>query len=349
MNELKGIIEDIQVKLAKNAYRKEEHVRVAIIARICQALGCDIWDPDEFYTEYPINLKSREGSVDVALFHSLLKDKTPDVFFELKSVGKLKGNIESSEDQLQEYNYYNTASITILTDGRQWRFYLSSASGTFVQKLFCTISFIEDDPDHIISILMDVLAKKRFSRDAVNSAQNMLNDLKLSREIERAKNEANTRSDDHPDLNKYQLVRTIMKERGHDISIDEIKRLWDIRSPAPAPISTHTPIEGSTDSYAFSTPSRVFVIDKWFDVKNWGQLKSTVYSYVIEKKHTIDLVGRRGINTSPVGFRRSAKISGGLFVDLGFSADNLVRHCKTLLIRLGYDPVNSLIIETLSP
>ena len=229
-----------------NAYKKEEHVRVAIIARICQALGWDIGNPEEFYPEFPIKLKNKEGSVDVVLFHSQLKEKTPDVFFELKSVGKLKGNIESSEDQLQEYNYYNAASITVLTDGRQWRFYLSSAPGTFSQRLFCSFDLSEDAEEYIISVLINVLSKNRFVKDAVNTAQSMLLDLKLSREIGRAKSEADNRSNRYPNLNKYQLVQAIMTERGHNVSIEEIIRLWDKTIlgdvPLPPPAAGLVPI-----------------------------------------------------------------------------------------------------------
>ncbi len=71
------VIEDIKKKLENHSYTKEEHVRLGIVARICQELGWDIWNPEEFYTEYPIKLKTKEGSVDVVLFHSLMKEKTP--------------------------------------------------------------------------------------------------------------------------------------------------------------------------------------------------------------------------------------------------------------------------------
>lgn len=78
MKEIEDIIKDIRSKLKSNAYHKEEHVRLGIIAPMCQALGWDIWNPEEFYTEYTIKLKAKkEGSVDVVLFQSLLKDKTP--------------------------------------------------------------------------------------------------------------------------------------------------------------------------------------------------------------------------------------------------------------------------------
>ena len=149
MEDLKSILKDIRKKLTDNVYEKEEHVRLSLAARLCYALGWNIWNPQEFYTEFTIKTKTKEGSVDIVLFHSLVKDKTPDVFIEVKSVGKLSGNIRESEDQLQDYNYYNNASITILTDGRIWRFYLSSASGTFSQRMFCNLDLLAVSYTHL--------------------------------------------------------------------------------------------------------------------------------------------------------------------------------------------------------
>ena len=108
---MKEIIKDIREKLLSNAYRKEEHVRIAIIARICQYLGWDIWDPEEFFTEYPIRLKTKEGSVDVALFHRLEGERTPDVFLELKAVGK--GKVTVKKEVLLPYKDIMEAKVMI--------------------------------------------------------------------------------------------------------------------------------------------------------------------------------------------------------------------------------------------
>jgi predicted type IV restriction endonuclease len=350
MKELKDIIEDICNKLANGVYKKEEHVRLAIIARICQVLGWDIWNPVEFHPEYPIELKNKVGSVDVVLFHSLTKDKTPDVFFEIKSVGKLEGSIRDSEEQLQEYNYYNTASITILTDGRQWRFYLSSAQGTFVQKLFCSFDLLEDKEEYVIGIFREVLSKDRFVKDAVNTAESMLHDLKLSKEISRARLDANERSDKYPELTKFQIVQIILKEHGNDVSIEEIKRLWDIKKPGtvdPPPPPPHP------EDYTGTSPLRIFVIDKWFDKNpttkrlDWSDVKVIVYNHILEKKKTIALDGRKGVfkTAEPTRKQSTKSIGRGYLIDTGFNANTLVKHCCEALESAGYDPQKDLVIE----
>lgn len=348
MKELKDIIVDIRNKMANGVYQKEEHVRLAIIARICQVLGWDIWNPEEFYTEFSIKLKSKEGSVDVVLFHSLLKDKTPAVFFEAKSVGKLGGSIRDSEDQLMEYNQYNAASITILTDGRVWRFYLSSAPGTFSQRLFSSIDLLEDDLSYILCIFRDVLSKSKYTNEAVTTAGSMLHDLKISKEIDRAKQEALKRGNEFPDLNMYQIVQLILKEHGHEITFDEIKRLWDIKKPGAVDPPPPPP---RPEDYTGTCPLRIFVIDKWYDKNptsgrlDWSDVKEIVYNCIMKSGKKIDLLGRKGLSKEPESGRRTRKLSNGLFIDTGFNANTIVKHSCEALESAGYDPQKDLIIE----
>jgi predicted type IV restriction endonuclease len=363
---VKKIIEDLRARLESGSFEKEEHVRIGIVARICQVLGWDVWNPQEFYTEFPIKMKNREGSVDVALFHSNLKDRTPDVFFELKAVGKLKGNIESSEEQLQEYNYYNTASITVLTDGRSWRFYLSSATGTFSQKLFCSLNLLDDAADYIVKIFHDILSKDRFARDAVNCAEKMLSDLKLSREVERAKKEANIRGDEYPDLNKYQLVQLILKERGHEFGTDEIKRLWDFKSgikpedvtvidkppiqvPDKAPITTYSSSEWVIglidDDYTYRKINRIYVIDQWYPVKYWWEAKKVIYTRFLTELLKATLPKTMSITSNGKDFHESFTLEGGFYAEGHGSANTIIKHIKRALQAVGYDAAAVIQIE----
>lgn len=363
---MRKIIEDLRVKLESGSFEKEEHVRIGIVARICQVLGWDVWNPQEFYAEFPIKMKSREGSVDVALFHSNLKDRTPDVFFELKAVGKLKGNIESSEEQLQEYNFYNTASITVLTDGRSWRFYLSSATGTFSQKLFCSLNLLEDEEEHIVDIFVNILSKDRFARDAVNYAEKLLSDLKLSREIERAKNEANQRGDVYPDLNKYQLVQLILKERGHDFSLDEIKRLWDYKSsvrndtfvikqePEGPNVGGGSEEKGNItdlvigpidDDYTYRKINRIYVVDQWYPVKYWWEAKKVIYARFLSELKNSTLPKTMAITNNKQDFYEPFNLEEGLFAEGHGSANTIITHIKRALQAVGFDAVKDVKIE----
>ena len=156
-------LEDIISRLRHGDYKNEEHVRQAIVCRLLEKLGWDIWNPIEVNAEFPAIRSEDASRVDVALFMPP-QWLRPAVFFEVKAVGKLSGSIEAAERQLRDYNRNNQAEISVLTDGRMWRFYLASASGEFAQKCFEKLDILDEE-----SALDDVeLALDAFlSKDAL--------------------------------------------------------------------------------------------------------------------------------------------------------------------------------------
>lgn len=51
---MKQTIEDIRSLLKDGTFKDEQHVRFSLVGRRCQALGWNIWSPEEFYTEFPV-------------------------------------------------------------------------------------------------------------------------------------------------------------------------------------------------------------------------------------------------------------------------------------------------------
>lgn len=140
---MRATLEDIISRLRHGDYKNEEHVRLAIICRILAKLGWDIWNPIEVNAEFPAIRSEDTSRVDVALFMPP-QWLRPAVFFEVKAVGKLMGSIEAAERQLRDYNRNNQAELSVLTDGRIWRFYLASASGEFSQKCFEKFDILDE-------------------------------------------------------------------------------------------------------------------------------------------------------------------------------------------------------------
>jgi hypothetical protein len=135
---MKEILNDIRSKLLKGDFSNEEQVRFSLVARILQAAGWDNWDANEVCTEYAVKKFPNKdinimesGRVDIALFINNHTDRTPEVFIEIKAVGKLQGDYSMYEEQLQRYNYYDRSAISILTDGVVWKFYLPSPDFPF--------------------------------------------------------------------------------------------------------------------------------------------------------------------------------------------------------------------------
>lgn len=164
---MRTTLEEIISRLRHGDYKNEEHVRQAIVCRLLKKLGWDIWNPVEVNSEFSAMRTEDSSRVDIALFMPP-QWLRPAVFVEVKAVGKLLGDIDAAECQLRDYNRNNQADISVLTDGRIWRFYLASAPGEFHQKCFEKLDILDDE-----SVLDDVeLALDAFlSRNALQSGK----------------------------------------------------------------------------------------------------------------------------------------------------------------------------------
>jgi len=141
---MKNTIEDIRSKIRGNAYGCEEHIRLNLVIRLLEKLGWDIWNPQEVCAELVVAPDEDKTKVDLALFAQTYK---PSVFIEIKYLGKLFDKLSTVERQLRNYNRDNTATFSVITDGRYWRLYYSQTGGEFSQKYFKQIDILSDDLD----------------------------------------------------------------------------------------------------------------------------------------------------------------------------------------------------------
>jgi len=180
---MKNTISDIRQKIANLAYKNEEHVRLSLVVRVLQKLGWNIWDPCEVNSEYNATPHEDSKRVDIALF---LTPRRPDVFIEVKAIGKITSDsLQRAELQLRDYNRDNTASFSIITDGRIWRFYLSQSGGKFKEKCFKVVDLLTDDLDGIEVSLCTFLKKSEIENgNAFREAQEYrkLNDIQRAME-----------------------------------------------------------------------------------------------------------------------------------------------------------------------
>ncbi len=158
---MKIALEDIANRLRNGDYKNEEHVRVAIVNRLLQRLGWDIWNPIEVHPEFSPIRSEDSTRVDIAAFLPP-QHLRPAIFIEVKAVGKLATNLETAERQLRDYNRNNQAEISVLTDGQLWRFYWAGAAGEFRQKCFEHISLLDKGAsiDEIENIFITFLSQE---------------------------------------------------------------------------------------------------------------------------------------------------------------------------------------------
>src|SRR5687768_16782603 len=117
---MEQLLDRIRGRLAGGAYSNEAAVSLGILTPILGALGWDVSDPDQIAPEY----SSGRGRVDFAL---CLPPRRPAIFIEVKGVGRsLEG-----DRQLFEYAFHEGVPLCVLTDGREWSFYLPSGQGNY--------------------------------------------------------------------------------------------------------------------------------------------------------------------------------------------------------------------------
>lgn len=375
MKDLRKEIEDIRRLLTAGAFRDEQHVRISLVTRICQALNWNVWDPTEYYTEYPVKQYPKNevtaeypGRVDVALILTENNPDTAEVFIEVKTPGKLQTEMQKGELQLQKYNFWDKSVISILTDGITWRFYLPSLSGAFGGMLFNQLNLLTDDPDQICHVMERVLDKNNFSKKAKETAQEMHMELKKIRMLESVKEDA-CRFAEQLDQPKFAMAQSLLKTRYKvSVSLEEIETLWDRSIPGGGmQIAAEIAREGQpaikervitsrginklppkpVDEFTFKKVRRIQVLGTWYEVKHWRDVKTIVYNRLISEGLDEDTLSKSySISKNKKIYHSAATLNEGYYTEIYLGSYDIVWHCYIALYNLGYDPAEVLKIET---
>ncbi|MHA6724191.1 hypothetical protein [Sphingomonas sp. RS2018] len=144
------LIERIRERLAQNAYVNEAAISHGVVTPVLNALGWDSADPQQLVPEYTTD----RGRVDFALFGL---GHRPAVFVEVKAVGRAV----YGDKQLFEYAFHQGVPLCVLTDGREWSFYLPSGQGSYEDRRVYRLQLDDRDPEECERILVRYLARDR--------------------------------------------------------------------------------------------------------------------------------------------------------------------------------------------
>jgi len=162
----------IRSRLAAGAYGNEAAVSHGIVTPILNALGWDSADPDQLAPEFSLN----RGRVDFALLGS---GRRPSVFIEVKGVGRSV----DGDRQLFEYAFHEGVPLCVLTDGRDWSFYLPSGQGSYEDRRVYRLQLDDRDPAESEAALTRYLGRDRVrSNVAFEDAQRDYRDAAGRRE-----------------------------------------------------------------------------------------------------------------------------------------------------------------------
>lgn len=136
---MEELISKIKGRLSSGQFQSETAVREAIVLPVLQTLGWDIFDPDSVIRE--LSLGPRR--VDYALSSNIPRK---EIFIEVKAVGHVSG----SDRQLFEYAFHEGIPFAVLTDGREWNFFVPGEQGSYDERLVQKLDIVERSvPDSV--------------------------------------------------------------------------------------------------------------------------------------------------------------------------------------------------------
>jgi hypothetical protein len=145
MTVMRPVLNDIQTFIRAGVYRNKEQIRLSLVPRILQELGWNIWDPTQVRADYVPAAKGSQA-VDMALFAN---SSGPSVIVVVEAVGDVRPKLRDLETRLRNHYRIQPTQFSIITTGREWRFYYSQAGGSFSETLLCRFDLLNDNLDDI--------------------------------------------------------------------------------------------------------------------------------------------------------------------------------------------------------
>jgi predicted type IV restriction endonuclease/negative regulator of replication initiation len=155
------LVNKIKERINSGQYQGETAVREAIVLPILQALGWDIFDPNFVIRECALGNRR----VDYALTSAPPRRQ---IFVEVKAIGLASG----ADRQLFEYAFHEGIPFAVLTDGREWNFFLPGEQGSYEERRVQKLDLSERSPSDASQIFRKYLDFARVrSGEAIESAR----------------------------------------------------------------------------------------------------------------------------------------------------------------------------------
>ncbi len=297
---MKETLSDIKQKIINGVYKNEEHIRLSLVARLLAELGWDIWNPSEVYTEFnPVPYEDKT-KIDIALFSTSRK---PDVFIEVKALGKIRSDLERTEIQVRDYNRDNGALFCIITDGQNWRFYFQPARCRFSEKCFESFDLLDDDLLDIEESLKRFLSKDSIENgSAAIEAQKYLRIKGIGKVIKDKLPEARRAVLISPYPSLPEALMTLVVEDSPEITYEEVQKfLKDFDSkPISGQLpnksyntsSDFSPVVEQKQCDAYNPPNLYFtkILDARIDNQraiNWNNLLSCAIKLALQREISV--------------------------------------------------------------
>ena len=135
MSDLVSAVVDVREKLGRALFTNEAQVSNGVVMRLLRDLGWDVHDPEQVMAEFSIGNRRVDYALVVERFIMIL--------IEVKRVGKLSCK---AVRQLFEYCFTQGVPLAVLTDGREWDFFIPAGAGSFEERRFARMDLAEEEP-----------------------------------------------------------------------------------------------------------------------------------------------------------------------------------------------------------
>lgn len=171
---LSGHIEAIREGLASDSFQNEAAVSQGIVQRLPAGLGWPVSSTQLVWPQYP----TQGLKVDYAL---CCPPNKPRIFIEVKRVGQADG----AERQLFEYAFHGGVPFVVLTDGREWNFFVPAGSGDYEERRVYKLDLVDRDIAECASRLERYLTYESVcAGQALQAAQDDYRSVERTREIQ---------------------------------------------------------------------------------------------------------------------------------------------------------------------
>jgi len=146
---LKTVVERAADRLREGQVPSEKGVEYLVVMPILTSLGWNPQNIDEMYPEYGVENRR----VDWAF----LSDGKPSLLLEEKAPDQ---SLSAHENQLLDYAFKEGVRLAILTNGREWWFYLPLEEGPWRERRCLTIDLMNQGADEVALQFADFISKQ---------------------------------------------------------------------------------------------------------------------------------------------------------------------------------------------
>ena len=359
--DLQEHLQNIKEGLKLGRYSKEEGVKQGIILRILSALSWDCWDTKIVCPEYSVG----NGRVDYALCNNYGQ---PLVFIEAKDLGKQN---DISEEQLMRYSFEKGVPIAILTDGKEWSFYLPTQIGDYQDRRVYKLNLLERENDECSYRLERYLDyQKTISGETIIMAQEDYKNQRNKKIVEQSLPEAWKRLVEERDEILMELLANsvenvcgfkpdndmiigfldekinIINEKEPQKTISRSSNKTTIKPTGQSTLQVQIGSEAHylNEDFKGNKPYAFVIQGQRFNIKNWQDIYAKVIDYLnnIDKykitnlPNNPDFISNRNMkyfSDKESDLRVAKKVTNTIYAEVNLSA-NLIKTNITRLLKL---------------